>query len=60
MTVSQLVQTATGANHVSLVQSHGNGVHDVLAATTDAYGRQIMRRYRATVSGDTLETLDGL
>lgn len=60
MTVSQLVQTETGADYVSLVQFRGMGVYDVLACSKDSYGRQIMRRYRAKVSGDTLETLEGL
>lgn len=61
MTVCKLVQSATGANHVSLVQFHGLGMYTVLAASEDAYGRQIMRRYRAVVGDDgALKHLRGM
>lgn len=60
MTVCKLVKTETGADYVSLVQFRGMGVYDVLACTQDAYGRKIMRQYRAKMSGDTLESLEGL
>lgn len=60
MTVNKLVQTATGADYVSLVQFRGMGVYDVLACSKDAYGRQIFRQYRAKVANDTLESLEGL
>ena len=60
MTVYKLVQNATGANYVSLVQFRGMGIYDVLACSKDAYGRQIMRQYRAKVTNDTLESLEAL
>ena len=60
MVVCQLVKTETNADSVSLVRFFGLGMYEVLASHRDAYGRTIIRRYRAVVQDDKLTALRGL
>lgn len=58
--VLELVKNATGAAHVSMVRDFGGNRFEVLASGTDAYGRTLMRRYRATVRDGELSHLRGM
>lgn len=58
--VLELVKTATGATNAAMVRDFGGDRFEVLVSGRDAYGRIIMRRYRAVVRDGKLAHLHGM